>query len=138
MADKKNEDFVVRMPDVTFEKNDRGHFAPRSQATRSYGRSSTLPLSLSAAKLDNSPPASVLAYCAASISMTIVNKYVVSGKGWNVNFFYLTVQVCLQDLSTSRTRNCVADSITDRHLSASEPSLHQNNSGSSRHSRRLR
>jgi hypothetical protein len=25
--------------------------------------------------------------------MTVVNKYVVSGSFWNLNFFYLTVQV---------------------------------------------
>jgi hypothetical protein len=44
-------------------------------------------------RLDNSPIISVLAYCLSSISMTIVNKYVVSGKGWNLSFFYLFIQV---------------------------------------------
>ena len=45
------------------------------------------------AKLDNNPGASVIAYCLASISMTVVNKYVVSGREWNLNFLYLAVQV---------------------------------------------
>lgn len=43
-------------------------------------------------KLDHSPGASILAYCLASISMTVVNKYVVSGSEWNLNFFYLAIQ----------------------------------------------
>lgn len=49
------------------------------------------------AKLDNSPSASVMAFCLSSISMTVVNKYVVSGDHWNLNFFYLAVQslVCI-------------------------------------------
>lgn len=44
-------------------------------------------------KIDNSPGASILAYCFSSISMTVVNKFVVSGQFWNLNFFYLAVQV---------------------------------------------
>lgn len=44
-------------------------------------------------KIDNSRPASILAYCLSSISMTVVNKYVVSGSSWNLNFFYLAIQV---------------------------------------------
>lgn len=43
----------------------------------------------------NSPPLSVIAYCLSSISMTVTNKYCVSGANWNLNFFYLAVQVCL-------------------------------------------
>lgn len=45
-------------------------------------------------KIDHSPGASIMAYCLSSISMTVVNKYVVSGTYWNLNFFYLAVQVC--------------------------------------------
>lgn len=44
-------------------------------------------------KVENSPPLSILAYCLSSISMTVVNKYVVSGSSWNLNLFYLAVQV---------------------------------------------
>lgn len=44
-------------------------------------------------QLENSPGAAVLAYCFSSISMTVVNKYVVSGSSWNLNFLYLAIQV---------------------------------------------
>lgn len=49
------------------------------------------------ANITNSPPISILAYCLASISMTVTNKYCVSGKYWNLNFFYLAIQslVCI-------------------------------------------
>ncbi|KAA8572634.1 hypothetical protein EYC84_003234 [Monilinia fructicola] len=45
----------------------------------------------------NSPGISILAYCLASISMTVTNKYCVSGSNWNLNFFYLAIQsvVCI-------------------------------------------
>lgn len=41
----------------------------------------------------NNPTASILGYCLASISMTVVNKYVVSGSDWNLMFLYLAIQV---------------------------------------------
>lgn len=44
-------------------------------------------------RLNASPGASILAYCISSISMTLVNKYVVSGQSWNLNFLYLAIQV---------------------------------------------
>lgn len=44
-------------------------------------------------KIENNPSLSILAYCLSSISMTVVNKYVVSGSSWNLNLFYLAVQV---------------------------------------------
>jgi GDP-mannose transporter len=92
MSDKKNEDYVVRMPEGSYEQKDKGSFNARSPASSSYGGNSpALPKSFS--KLDNSPLLSVFAYCISSISMTVVNKYVVSGQGWNLNFLYLAVQV---------------------------------------------
>jgi GDP-mannose transporter len=50
------------------------------------------------AQLENNPAAAVLAYCFSSISMTVVNKYVVSGSSWNLNFLYLAIQVCAATL----------------------------------------
>lgn len=44
---------------------------------------------------ENSPPVSIAAYCMASISMTVVNKYVVSGEAWNLHFLYLAIQACV-------------------------------------------
>ncbi|KAK8072963.1 hypothetical protein PG996_006311 [Apiospora saccharicola] len=43
-------------------------------------------------RIESSPAAAILAYCFSSMSMTLVNKYVVSGNEWNLNFFYLAVQ----------------------------------------------
>ncbi|KAH7141462.1 UAA transporter family-domain-containing protein [Dactylonectria estremocensis] len=50
--------------------------------------------------VDNAP-VSVLAYCFSSISMTVVNKYVVSGSYWNLTFLYLAIQavVCIIAIS---------------------------------------
>ncbi|KAL4772326.1 GDP-mannose transporter 2 [Aspergillus nidulans var. acristatus] len=45
-----------------------------------------------ASKIGNNAAAAVLAYCLSSISMTLVNKYVVSGASWNLSFLYLAIQ----------------------------------------------
>lgn len=96
MSDKKNEDFVVRMPDsgngFSVEKDP---FLRKNSPQRLSRRENLLQQFY--AKIDNSPPASIMAYCLSSISMTVVNKYVVSGTFWNLNFFYLAVQsiVCI-------------------------------------------
>ncbi|AWU76106.1 GDP-mannose transporter [Pichia kudriavzevii] len=49
------------------------------------------------ARLVNSGPVSILCYCLSSILMTTTNKYVVSGRHFNLNFFLLAIQsiVCL-------------------------------------------
>lgn len=93
MSDKKNEDYVVRMPDSP-RGGEKDPFMSRSPPRKPFnGASSTAGLNQSLSRLDNSPIISVVAYCLSSISMTIVNKYVVSGKGWNLSFFYLFIQV---------------------------------------------
>ena len=97
--DKKNEDYVVRMDDKYGSEKDP--FMARSPLRKSHNGA---PLPISVTKLDNSPPLSVLSYCLSSISMTVVNKYVVSGNFWNLNFFYLTVQVSYHVLGCSMTR----------------------------------
>lgn len=64
---------------------------------------SRMPQSL--ADIVDNGPVSVVAYCVSSISMTVVNKYVVSGSSWNLTFLYLAIQVrrCLP-LRTARPR----------------------------------
>lgn len=93
MSDKKNEDYAIRMPDsrspVYGEKD--GFLA---RPSRSSAMSSSQNFNHTLASIENNGPVSVLAYCMASISMTIVNKYVVSGHEWNMTFLYLAVQVC--------------------------------------------
>ncbi|KAJ5826008.1 hypothetical protein N7474_003146 [Penicillium riverlandense] len=45
-----------------------------------------------ASTISSNSTASVLTYCMSSISMTLVNKYVVSGASWNLSFLYLATQ----------------------------------------------
>ncbi|KAG5947089.1 GDP-mannose transporter [Claviceps sorghi] len=89
MSDKKSDDMVTAVPatnghgDQNGKANSFPTFTPaRSKANALKGISS----------LDNNRGASVLAYCLSSMSMTIVNKYVISGSNWNMNLLYLAVQ----------------------------------------------
>jgi GDP-mannose transporter len=89
MSDKKNEDYVLRMPDSEGRHGNSKEKDPF--LSRQSSRQPSLTASFS--QLENSPGLSILAYCLSSISMTVVNKYVVSGSEWNVNLLYLAVQV---------------------------------------------
>ncbi len=92
MSDKKNEDYAIRMPDSGSRSPFGGEKDPFIPSRPSRVASHN-PLSSRLAQVENNPTASIIAYCFASISMTVVNKYVVSGSEWNLNFFYLAVQV---------------------------------------------
>jgi GDP-mannose transporter len=98
MDDKKSEDYAIKMPEIEM-RNYNGRASPTQQepflggARKSTRSSAHHHLGLS--NITNSPPISILAYCLASISMTITNKYCVSGANWNLNFFYLAIQVCV-------------------------------------------
>jgi hypothetical protein len=89
MADKKNEDYTVKTPEHEMRTFNASPSPHRDASGRGKG---LLPLT----NITNSPPISILAYCLASISMTVTNKYCVSGADWNLNFFYLAIQVSLQ------------------------------------------
>lgn len=93
MADRTKEDAEQGIPlrGNSFDEQEGDSLVGRARAN-TQGRSLLPPLSL--ATIDNNAPASVLAYCMSSISMTVVNKYVVSGESWNLTFFYLAAQVC--------------------------------------------
>ena len=71
--------------------DDEGRASPGFTPARRDGLST----SSAAAAMSSNRGASVLAYCLSSMSMTIVNKYVVSGSNWNMNLLYLAVQVRL-------------------------------------------
>jgi GDP-mannose transporter len=92
MSDHKNDAEDVR----GLEK--QAFLAPGSPPRISSREASTV------ASLSNSPGASILAYCFASISMTVVNKYVVSGDDWNLYFFYLAIQVCPYSIALYASR----------------------------------
>ncbi|TDZ29579.1 GDP-mannose transporter [Colletotrichum trifolii] len=87
---KKNEDYELRGNDSYSGEKD-GFLSQRPPVRSRTNMVSPI------SKIDNSPGASILAYCFSSISMTVVNKYVVSGQFWNLNFLYLAVQaiVCI-------------------------------------------
>ncbi|EAQ90931.1 hypothetical protein CHGG_02866 [Chaetomium globosum CBS 148.51] len=95
MSNKKNEDIEMRAVEGANDfGGEKDPFLGRnSPVLRPRGREPTA--SAYFGKLDNSPGASIIAYCLSSISMTVVNKYVVSGESWNLNFFYLGVQTGL-------------------------------------------
>lgn len=92
MSDKKNEDYTIRMPESGMRSPfgaEKDPFIPPRPA-----RVATHPgLNSKIAMIENNPGISIMAYCFSSISMTVVNKYVVSGSEWNMNFFYLAIQV---------------------------------------------
>ena len=55
--------------------------------------------SSSVASVTNQPIVPILAYCGSSILMTVTNKYVLSGRNFNLNFFLLAVQVSKPSLT---------------------------------------
>ncbi|RYP10079.1 hypothetical protein DL764_000870 [Monosporascus ibericus] len=93
MSDKKTDDYAIRMPDSGYTE-EKEPFLPPTRPSRSSTQHHAFS---SLSQIENSPLISILAYCLSSISMTVVNKYVVSGHEWNMNFFYLAVQsvVCI-------------------------------------------
>ena len=88
MDESKSQDFVVRMP----ESKSRGRpTEPRSRRISISVNKVAIPVS----QITHNPAVSIMAYCLASISMTVTNKYCVSGPEWNMNFFLLAFQVSL-------------------------------------------
>lgn len=85
---KKDDDFVVSLPEQG--DHELESLAAENRATPRHNVGSS---GGTLSHLSNSSTASILGYCLASISMTVVNKYVVSGEGWNLMFLYLAIQV---------------------------------------------
>jgi GDP-mannose transporter len=82
VEDKKSDDYTVEM-----DKLDQGkQFEAAPPPTPS-------PRAVPSA-MSTSPVLPVLAYCGSSIMMTVMNKYVLSGLDFNLNFLLLCVQVC--------------------------------------------
>lgn len=53
----------------------------------------------------DNPMVAVISYCGSSILMTVTNKYVLSGTGFNLSFFLLAVQavVCIVAIQTAKS-----------------------------------
>jgi len=88
MAEKeKQEDFRVSMGD-----DKRPYSPPR-------------PASAPPAPVLAGPPTAIMAYCGASIVMTLTNKYVLSGYDFNLNFMLLAIQntICVVAIQTGKS-----------------------------------
>lgn len=85
MADdgKKRDDYTIELAD----RQPNGHFDAQPRPPPPTAMQS------STASLGNNSVISILCYCGSSILMTVTNKYVLSGTGFNLNFFLLCVQV---------------------------------------------
>ncbi|KAI9826832.1 MAG: GDP-mannose transporter into the lumen of the Golgi [Thelocarpon impressellum] len=87
--DKKRDDYAIEMGD---RKESEPMLSPRAPNTPPSA-------------ITNNPIIPVLSYCGSSILMTVTNKYVLSGTGFNLNFFLLCVQsvVCVIAIQTCKT-----------------------------------
>ncbi|KAK3715379.1 GDP-mannose transporter into the lumen of the Golgi [Vermiconidia calcicola] len=95
MADEKKRDDVE-----PGEKQPNGHFDAASRPPPSTMQGPPIPIP----SVANNPLVSILTYCGSSILMTVANKYVVSGRNFNLNFFLLFVQalVCLIAITSAK------------------------------------
>ncbi|PWY70159.1 GDP-mannose transporter 1 [Aspergillus heteromorphus CBS 117.55] len=89
---KKTDDYTIQMG--TIDQGNKSFEAPPPPQTRSPPSGS----------MSNSPILPVLAYCGSSILMTVMNKYVLSGTDFNLNFFLLCIQslVCIIAIQTCK------------------------------------
>ncbi|MCJ1307554.1 GDP-mannose transporter into the lumen of the Golgi [Agyrium rufum] len=97
MADNKRRD------DLVIEMGNRGSTGGYESPRLSKGPQT--PRISAPSSIANNPMLAVLSYCGSSILMTVLNKYVVSGKGWNMNFLLLIVQnlVCVTAIRAGKS-----------------------------------
>lgn len=89
MSNPEKGDHVINIPDDAYDGRDA---KPSDKAASGLLASDYNGASTTTRQIENSTAVSIVAYCLSSISMTVVNKYVVSGSSWNLTFFYLAVQ----------------------------------------------
>ncbi|KAL2219755.1 GDP-mannose transporter 1 [Thermoascus aurantiacus ATCC 26904] len=94
---KKTDDYTIEMGKL--DPGSKEFDAPAPQPRSTWSSSS----------LANNPILPVLAYCGSSILMTVMNKYVLSGSDFNLNFFLLCVQsiVCVVAIQTCKACNLI-------------------------------
>lgn len=78
--DKKTDGYAIEMDKL-------------GQGNRAFEAPAPPPQPRAAPALSGNPILPVLAYCGSSILMTVMNKYVLSGTNFSLNFFLLCVQV---------------------------------------------
>ncbi|RAL08373.1 GDP-mannose transporter [Aspergillus homomorphus CBS 101889] len=103
---KRTDDYTIEMDKL--DQSNKAFEAPPPPQPRSVSSSS----------MQNNPFLPVLAYCGSSILMTVMNKYVLSGTDFNLNFFLLCIQsvVCIVAIQTCKACGL----ITYRDFSADE------------------
>ncbi|KAJ5081001.1 GDP-mannose transporter [Penicillium angulare] len=96
--DKKTDDYAVDM-DKLDQGNKEFEAAPPPPQLRPAPASSS----------SNNPIFPVLSYCGSSILMTVMNKYVLSGLDFNLNFLLLMVQslVCIAAIQTAKSMGLI-------------------------------
>ncbi|KAJ5911000.1 GDP-mannose transporter [Penicillium subrubescens] len=99
VEDKKTDDYTVEM-----SKLDQGG-KEFEAAPPPLTRAASSP----ASSISNNPALPVLAYCGSSILMTVMNKYVLSGLDFNLNFLLLMVQsiVCIFAIQTCKSMGLI-------------------------------
>lgn len=90
MADNKKRDDLVIDVNEKSGRYDSPMRSPLPPTPKTPGMQQPAP---PLAAVTNNPVVPVLAYCCSSILMTVTNKFVLSGSGFNLNFFLLCVQV---------------------------------------------
>ncbi|KAL8693662.1 MAG: hypothetical protein Q9218_001572 [Villophora microphyllina] len=100
MADDKKRD------DYTIEMNDLGRSGKAFDQTNIPQRPGPSVTILPSA---NNPVFPILSYCGSSILMTVTNKYVLSGFGFNLNLFLLAVQsiVCVVAIQVCKSSGII-------------------------------
>ncbi|KAJ5888909.1 GDP-mannose transporter [Penicillium taxi] len=105
VEDKKSDDYAIEMSKLDNNKEFEAAPPPQLRPAPPSGGA-------------NNPALPVLAYCGSSIMMTVMNKYVLSGLDFNLNFLLLMVQslVCIAAIQTCKSMGL----ITYRDFSADE------------------
>ncbi|KAJ5812539.1 GDP-mannose transporter [Penicillium riverlandense] len=96
VEDKKTDDYTVEM-----NKLDQG--------SKEFEAPPPQPRVAPHNPISNNPALPVLAYCGSSIMMTVMNKYVLSGLDFNLNFLLLMVQsiVCIVAIQTCKSMGLI-------------------------------
>ncbi|KAJ5610099.1 GDP-mannose transporter [Penicillium lagena] len=97
VEDKKTDDYTVEMNKL--DQGSKEFEAPPPPQPRAAPPN----------PITNNPALPVLAYCGSSIMMTVMNKYVLSGLDFNLNFLLLMVQsiVCIVAIQTCKSMGLI-------------------------------
>lgn len=89
MADNKKRD------DLVIDLDEKGRYDSPARSPMAQTPRTPMPSgpAMPSGSIANNPIVPVLSYCVSSIMMTVTNKFVLSGTGFNLNFFLLCVQV---------------------------------------------